>query len=169
MNDRLRPIGLLKGALHSYGIDLRHWIGRVERRYITVCALALLGVVSLVGSLFIGVSALFSIMEARFGLYVAYEIIGGTFLLIGLMAIVGATALLKRKLPHLPSARPHAQNFKRSVTLSAATRLAYGGAQGRSQIHPTTNIIAGVAAALLIGWIAASHMSRGSGWRQGSR
>jgi hypothetical protein len=168
MNDRLRPIGVLKGALRSYGIDLRHWIGRVERRYITVCALALLGVSSLVGSLFIGASALFSMIEARLGLYVAYEIVGGTLLLIGLMAILGAAALLKRKLPHLPSARPHAQNFKRSVTLSAATRLAFGGAQGRSQ-NPTTNIIAGVAAALVIGWIAASHMSRDPGWHRDAR
>jgi hypothetical protein len=169
MSNPFHPVSIFSGWLRSYGHELRDWIGTVEKNYVAATAFAAAGLVFLTVSFFIATAALFSILEARLGLYIAYGIVGGAFFLFGAIAAFVAAALFKRRLPPFPSARRQTDALKRSIAAPAATRFIVRGARSDPGIDPVTQIIAGVAAALLIGWIVAPHMRRLSARRKDRR
>lgn len=162
MGDQLyqprRPLGLFR----SYGRDLRTWIGKIESNYIAAIALMAAGLVCLIVSAGIAISALFFMIETRWGTYTAYATVGGAFFLLGVIGVYAGAKFFKKKFPPLPSLRRQTQSLQRSTALAAVARL-LAGRKNDKAMDPVTQTLAGLAAALLIGWVAASYVRRSSG------
>jgi hypothetical protein len=144
------------GLIRSYTSDLRLWAANIGRNYALASAFVIAGLVCLIVGFGIATSALFSILATRYGPYTAYEVIGGAFLLLGIIGTIGGLGLFKRELPPLPRPGRPAVALKRSIALPAALRFISGNA-GADLL---TQSLVGGAAVLFLGWIVASRRSR---------
>jgi len=160
----MRPLGQTspdsswKVFFRSYGSDLRGWAGGITARYGIAVALCLAGTASLISSGAVGFAALFRWLAIIYGPNEAYAIVGGLLAFLGLLSFLIAVLLFKQSLPPLPRPHGHARQFGRSV----AARAVLIPSSGRSPLRAdaTTEILAGAAAVLLIGWLAASRFDR---------
>lgn len=97
----------LNQALHSYAADVRKWVANTMTGYAVAFGLILIGAISIVLTIGIGVAAAFHFIEVQYGVYVAYGVIGGASLLLGGAALLAGRMLLKR--PPAPVPRPRRQ------------------------------------------------------------
>ncbi|MCA6124793.1 hypothetical protein J6500_23270 [Bradyrhizobium sp. WSM 1704] len=141
----------------SYLADWRRWIGRLITSYALAGGLMLMGAVSLLIAIGIGVAAGFHAIEVRYGIWIAYAAIGGAFVLLGLLGLVIGRVLLARPAPHVPRGSRQAGMLKRAVAAPVATRLI---ATTRSGADTTTQAMAAGAVILLAAWLAASRFRR---------
>jgi hypothetical protein len=147
-----------KGFLQSYGSDLRSWASGIAVRYVIAVALCLAGTASLIAAAAVGFAALFRWVEMHYGPTIAYSAVGGGLAVLGLLGFLIGIVVFKGPLPRLPRPHRHAGALGRSV----ATRvmLAPAGGQKLLRADMTTEILAGAAAVLLVGWVAASRLNR---------
>jgi hypothetical protein len=149
------PPGPVRGFLKSYGGDLRGWASGIIIRYAIAVALLLSAGAGLVAAIGIGVDALFHWLDANYGLAVAYGAVIGILAALAILSALIGVALLKMAPPSLP--RPHRHG--RSVAAKATTALS-GPARSLTKADPVTEVMIGLAAACLVGWLVASRAQR---------
>lgn len=147
-----------QGFLQAYGAELRGWASGIAVRYVVAVALCIGGTASLISGTAVGIAALFRWLELQYGPTVAYAVIGGGLVLLGLIGFLVGIILFKGALPPAPRPQRHAGKLGRSL----AKRAMLMPAAGRSLLRSdrTTEILAGTAAVLLVGWVAASRLNR---------
>ncbi|WP_246788436.1 hypothetical protein [Bradyrhizobium sp. CCBAU 53421] len=151
----------LSQIVHSYLGDLRRWIGHLVTGYAVACGVMLVGAISLLIAIGIGVGAAFYALEVRYDIWIAYAVVGGTFLLLGLAGLVAGRVLLTRPAPEVPRPTRQADMLKRSIAVPVAARLIAVSRSGAAAgVDPKTQALAAGAAVLLIGWFAASRLGR---------
>jgi hypothetical protein len=149
------PSGLLK----SYGQQLRGWTGRIALRYIiaVICLLAAgAGVVAAIG---VGLAALFRWIEINYGTIFAYAGIAGLLIVLALASAVTGLVLLKQPLPPLPSPRKQIKTAGRTVATEAMLAVS-APHKALMKADPATEIMIGLAAACLAGWLVSSRLGR---------
>jgi hypothetical protein len=145
----------------SYLADLRQWLGRLVTGYALACGVMLVGAVSLLVAIGIGVAAAFHALEAHYGIWIAYAAIGGVFLLLGILGLVVGRVLLARPAPAVPRPGRQADMLKRAIAVPVAARLIASNRTGAGRsVDPTTRALAAGAAIMLVGWFAASRARR---------
>ena len=156
------PPGPINGFLQSYAGDLKGWTTRIVIRYVVAVALLLAGVAGLVGAISVGIAALFHWLQVTYGLKIAYLAVAGLLALLAIVSAGVAVWLLKGKLPPLP--RPGRQQTRAAGrSLTARAMLATTSGKGLLKTDPATEIMIGLAAACLVGWLAASRLGRSGG------
>jgi hypothetical protein len=118
-------------------------------------ALVVGGVLTVLAGVAVGVIALFHFIELRLGPELAYAVVGGGFLVLGLVLLLAGTAVTRRRLPSPPSARRQADAARQVIIRPAVMRLAAGVDSVRADL--ATRMMAGAAATLLLAWIVASR------------
>jgi hypothetical protein len=153
------PPGPINGFLQSYAGNLKGWTVRIAVRYVVAVALLLAAAAGLVGAVAVGVAALFHWLEITYGLKAAYAAVAGLLVVLALLSAGLAVLLLKGKLPPIPRPqRQHAKTAGRS--LAARAMLATTSGKGLLKTDGATEIMIGLAAACLVGWLAASRLGR---------
>lgn len=144
--------GAASVLLRSYAVDLRSWMAGIAVGYAIGVALVVGGVLIALAGVAVGVIAL------RFGPELAYAIVGGGFLVLGLVLLLAGMAVIRRRLPSPPSPRRQAGAVRQVIIRPAALRMAAGFDIARSvRTDLTTHMMAGAAATLLLAWIVASR------------
>ncbi|WP_244485048.1 hypothetical protein [Bradyrhizobium tropiciagri] len=150
---------VLSLIFRSYLADLQQWIGQMVTGYALTCSFMLIGAVSLVIAMGVGVAAAFHAIEVRYDIWIAYAVIGGAFLLLGFAGLIVGRALLARPAPSVPLPSRQADMLKRAIAVPVAARLIATSQTGASA-DATTQALAAGAAVLLVGWFAASRFRR---------
>lgn len=150
--------GAASVLLRSYAVDLRSWMAGIAVGYAIGVALVVGGVLIALAGVAVGVIALFHFIALRFGPELAYAIVGGGFLVLGLVLLLAGMAVIRRRLPSPPSPRRQAGAVRQVIIRPAALRMAAGFDIARSvRTDLTTHMMAGAAATLLLAWIVASR------------
>lgn len=158
VNTRPSSLNLI---FRSYLADLRQWLGRLVTGYALACGFMLVGAVSLLVAIGIGVAAAFHALEVHYGSWIAYAATGGVFLLLGIVGLVVGRLLLARPAPAVPSPGRQADMLKRAIAVPVAARLIASNRTGAGgSVDPTTRALAAGAAIMLVGWFASSRARR---------
>jgi hypothetical protein len=143
-----------KNQLRSYRREVSSWGTKIARRYV-------LGLVALAGgALFVlvaagfGIAAAFHFLALHYGVYVALLVLGGTFLVVGLVAIVFGRVLMKRPLPPVPKPYKQAQEINRAVALDLLIR----GDLLKQRVR--RHFLVSAAGAAAAGWVAGEALMR---------
>jgi hypothetical protein len=153
-----RHSGLVSGLLQSYAGDLKGWTTGIIIRYAVAVALLLAAAAGLVGAIAVGIAALFYWIELTYGLNAAYAAVAGPLVVLALVSAGIAILLMRSKLPPVP--RPKRQQTKEVGRSLAAEAMLATTPQRILKTDPTTEIMIGLAAACLVGWLAASRLGR---------
>ena len=159
--------GSLKGLLQSYGQDLRRWTGGIAVRYAIAAVLLLAGGAGIVAAIGVSIAALFDWLETAYGTNIAYEAVIGLLLLLGVASALTAIIMLKQALPPVPRPHRHAAAAGRSVA-ARAVLAASAPHKSLMKADPLTEVMIGLAAACLLGWLVSSRMGQ-SQTRSGAR
>ncbi len=153
------PPGPVNGFLQSWAGDLKGWTTGIIIRYALAVALLLAAAAGLVGAIAVGAAALFHWLEITYGLKAAYAAVAGLLVLLALVSAGIAMLLLKGKLPPIPRPKRHATKTA-GRSLAARAMLATTSSKGLLKTDGATEIMIGLAAACLVGWLAASRLGR---------
>jgi hypothetical protein len=144
--------------LRSYVADLRSWMAAIAVGYAIGVALLVGGVLMTLTGIAVGVIALFRFIGLRLGPELAYAIVGGGFLALGLVLLLTGMAVIRRRLPSPPPPRRQAEAAKQVIIRPAAKRMVAGlDIMGSVRADLATQLMAGGAATLLLAWIVASR------------
>ncbi|MBR1160867.1 phage holin family protein [Bradyrhizobium elkanii] len=158
VNTRPSSLSLI---FRSYLADLRQWLGRLVTGYALACGVMLVGAVSLLVAIGIGVAAAFHALEVHYGIWIAFAATGGVFLLLGIVGLIVGRVLLARPAPAVPRPSRQADMLKRAIAVPVAARLIASNRTGAGgSADPTTRALAAGAAIMLVGWFAASRAAR---------
>lgn len=153
------PPGPINGFLQSWAGDLKGWTTGIVIRYVVAVALLLAAVAGMVGAIAVGIAALFHWLETTHGLNTAYAAVAGLLVALALVSAGIAVLLLRSKLPPIP--RPRRQHTKTAGrSLAARAMLVTTSNKGLLKTDPATEIMIGLAAACLVGWLVASRLGR---------
>jgi len=160
--------GAVSALVQSYAADLRGWAAGIAIGYALAVVLLVLGFLAILAAIGDGVALLFHVIAVRHGLDFAYAVVGGGLFVIGLILLLAAWAVLKRRKPPIPRPVRQAQAARRLMirpsVLGAVTRLREGNGRGARQIKP---VLIGAAATALLYWIVASRIRARSEPRAG--
>jgi hypothetical protein len=147
--------GLLRGFIQSYGGDLRGWASGIVIRYVIALILLLAAGAGLIAAIGVGANALFHWLDANYGLTVAYEAVIGGLIGMGILSASIGIALLKAAPPRLP--RPHHHGRSAAAKATAAFSVP---SRSLTKADPATEVMIGLAAACLVGWLVSSRMAK---------
>jgi hypothetical protein len=164
-DDRAGMRGAVSALMRSYFSDVRRWAAGLSTRYIVAVAVALGGILAIFAACAVGITALFNLIESRYGADAAYAAIGGGLFFIGMILLLLAWIMFKGRIPPLP--RPHRQvrSARRMMVQSSALRgIASLGEKslGEAKVAPSGPAIPALiatGATLLVGWIVGSHVA----------
>jgi hypothetical protein len=108
--------------LRSYSGDLSKWGRDIIRRYTTAIIFLVLGAIFLLVAAGFGVVAIFHFLALQYGLNIAFAIVGGFFVVVGLIGLATGIGLFKRSLPPVPRPTRQLQAFKRAAALDFILR-----------------------------------------------
>lgn len=147
-----------RALLRAYELELRGWVGTIGLRYGAAAFLLVSGGVSVLAAIGVGVAALFHWLEANYGSNYAYAVVIGLLVFLGLASALASVLLLKRKLPPVP--RPGHKTREVSRQMAADAIIATSPPpKGLMKMDAATELLAGLAAACLLVWLASSRMS----------
>jgi uncharacterized BrkB/YihY/UPF0761 family membrane protein len=149
----------LRGSVRSYAGDLRGWIGGLTVRYAIAAVLLLSAGASIIAAIGVAIAALFRWLEVSYGANDAYAIVIGLLLFLGIVCAVIAVILLKRALPPVPRPGRQAKAVGRSVAADAMLAASVPH-KALVKADPLTEVMVGLAAACLVGWLVSSRMGR---------
>ncbi|WP_420965892.1 hypothetical protein [Bradyrhizobium sp. B120] len=148
-------------VFRSYLGDVRRWIAHLVTGYAVACGFLLVAAVSLLVAFGIGVAAGFHALELHYDIWIAYAVVGGAFLLLGLVGLLAGRMLLARPAPAVPRPSRQADMLKRAIVVPVAARLIVTSGSGSgASVDLTTRTLAAGAAIMLVGWFAASRLRR---------
>ena len=143
--------------LRAYGLQLRGWVGGIGLRYGLAAILLLSGGASLLAAVGVGFAALFHWLEANYGSNHAHAMVIGLLVFLGLASALAAVVLFKRELPPIP--RPGHQTRALGRHLAAdAIITASPSRRDPMKMDAPTEMLAGLAAACLVGWLVSSRI-----------
>jgi uncharacterized membrane protein len=138
---------------------LKGWTTGIIIRYAVAVALVLAAAAGLIGAIAVGLAALFHWIEINYGPNTAYAAVAGLLVVLALLCAGIAILLLKNKLPPIPRPKRH-QSKAAGRSLAARAMLATTSNRGLLKTDAATEIMIGLAAACLVGWLAASRSGR---------
>jgi hypothetical protein len=147
--------GPVRGFIKSYGGDLRGWAISIVLRYAIAVVLLLSAGAGLIAAIGVGVDALFHWLEANYGLAVAYWAVIGILVALAIVSASIGVVLLKSGPPSLPGPRRHGRAVAAKATMAFATPV-----RSLAKADPATEIMIGLAAACLVGWLVSSRAQR---------
>ncbi|QOZ34442.1 hypothetical protein [Bradyrhizobium sp. CCBAU 53421] len=148
-------------VFRSYLGDVRRWIAQLVTGYAVACGVLLIGAVSFLIAIGFGVGAGFHALELHFDIWIAYAVVGGAFLLLGLAGLLAGRMLLAGPAPAVPRPGRQAGMLKRAIVVPVAARLiATSRSAAGTRVDPATQALAAGAAIMLVGWFAASRFGR---------
>jgi hypothetical protein len=154
---RGKPRGF-SALLRSYGRDVKGWAARLAAGYGIAAALLIGGLLAVFGAIAVGAIALFHFIALRYGIDIAFAVLGGGLLALGVILLLAGVALMKRRTAPLP--RPHRQLRAARQMLVVPTIARAVAALSRSDAakpDATTQVLLGAAAMLAVGWIVVSR------------
>ena len=123
-----RSSNLLIALVKSYGRDLKHGLRGLTTRYAAGAGLLGSGVLFLVVAAGVAISAAFHALEIHYGAHVAYGVVGGTFLLLGVAGLVaGRVIFLVQSHPCLRQNDSFKCSNEAATAPAIATLVAQGG------------------------------------------
>jgi hypothetical protein len=143
--------------LRAYGLQLRGWAGGIGLRYGVAAILLLSGGASLLAAVGVGFAALFHWLEANYGSNHAYAMVIGLLVFLGVASALAAVVLLKRELPPIPRPGHQTRALGRHLTADAII-TASPSRGGPMKMDAPTEMLAGLAAACLVGWLVSSRI-----------
>jgi hypothetical protein len=153
--DQIRP-GPINGFLQSWAGDLKGWTTGIIIRYAVAVALLLAATAGLVGAISVGIAALFHWIEINYGLNTAYAAVAGLLVVLALLSAGIGILLLKGKLPPIPRPKRH-RTRAAGQSLAARAMLATTSNRDLLKTDAATEIMIGLAAACLVGWLVTSR------------
>jgi hypothetical protein len=152
-----KPRGF-SALLRSYADDVKGWAARLATGYGIAAALLLGGILAVFGAIAVGAIALFHFLALRYGTNIAFAVLGGGLLLLGVILLLAGLAMMKRRAPPLP--RPHRQlrAAKQMLIVPTISRAVAALSRGdAAKPDTTTQVLLGAAAILAVGWIVATR------------
>lgn len=149
----------LKRSVQSYGGELRGWIGSLTVRYAIAVVLLLSAGASIIAAIGVGIAALFHWVEVHHGANEAYAIVAGLLVFLGVVCALIAWMQLKRALPPIPRPGRQAKAVGRSVAADAILTSSLPR-KALAKADPVTEVMIGLAAACLMGWLVSWRMGR---------
>jgi hypothetical protein len=149
----------LNGLLRSYAQALRGWTTGVALRYILAVGFILAAGAGVVAAAGVGLAALFHWIAINYGTRFAYGGIAGLLILLALVSALAGLVLLKQPLPSLPSPRKQIKRAGRTVAAEAMLAVS-APHKALLKADPGTEIMIGLAAACLAGWLVSSRLGR---------
>jgi hypothetical protein len=149
--------GPLTGLLQSYVRELRGWVGSVTVRYGIAVFLLLAGGAGFIAAIAVSIAGLFHWLDTTYGTTVAYAIVIGALFLLGLASALTAIMMLRQPLPAVPRPHRHAATAGRSVAAKAMMAASIPH-KSLMKADPVTEVMIGLAAACLMGWLVSSRM-----------
>jgi hypothetical protein len=143
----------------SYGQQLRGWTASIALRYILAAIFLLAAGASLAAASGVGLAALFRWIEVNYGATLAYAGVAGLLVVLGLIGALTGIVFLKQPLPPIPSARKQVKTAGRTVVTEAMS-AASAPHKALVKADPVTEIMIGLAAACLAGWLVSSRLGR---------
>lgn len=143
--------------MRSYAGELRGWIGGLTVRYAIAVVLLLSASASVIAALGVAIAALFHWLEVNYGSNDAYAIVIGLLLVLGLVGVLIAVMLLRRALPPVPRPGRQAKAVGRSVAADAMLAASVPH-KALVKADPVTEVMIGLAAACLVGWLVSSRI-----------
>jgi hypothetical protein len=149
------------GLLGSYLSDIRNWASGIATNYAIAIGVLLVSLLCFLSATAVAISALFHWIEIHYGAAYAYAAIFGLLIAAGIAGTVAGLLLLKRETPPVPRAERQINTLKTSIA-APVLRTINGTLNSRAahRTDPSTQLLAGTAAALLIGWVALSRGQR---------
>jgi hypothetical protein len=163
-DDRIRkgkPRGF-SSLFGSYAADVKGWVVKLAAGYGIAAALMVGGVLAVFGAITVGVVALFSFLEQRYGANIAFAAVGGGLLVLAVILLLAGWVMMKRRIAPVPRPRQQLRAARQMVVGSTISR-AVGGLRENDAARPdlTTQILLGAAAVVAAGWIVASRFGSG--------
>lgn len=144
-------------AAKNYGYRLSDWaVGRVSRYGV---AFGLMAGSALLFTVSFGVAtaAAFHFLEQRYDVWTAYAVVGGAFLAGALILFFAGLTMVRRDGPRAP--RPPPARVLLRQMASCAVSGGLSSCRNDLSSDRTSLILAGGAAALLLGWVVVSKRS----------
>jgi hypothetical protein len=153
------PPRSLSGLMQSYGQQLRGWTGRIALRYIIAVVFLLAAGAGVIAAIGVGLAALFRWIDIHYGTTFAYGGIAGLLIVLALVSALAGLILLRQPLPSLPSPRKQIKTAGRTVASEAMLAVS-APHKALLKADPATEIMIGLAAACLAGWLVTSRLGR---------
>jgi hypothetical protein len=138
---------------------LRGWTGSIALQYILAAIFLLAAGASVVAASGVGLAALFRWIEISYGASLAYAGVAGLLVVLGLLSALTGIIFLKQPLPPIPSPRKQVKAAGRTITTEAMSAVS-APHKALVKADPVTEIMIGLAAACLAGWLVSSRLGR---------
>ena len=137
---------------------MKAWSAGIVIRYAMAVILLLAAGAALIAAIGVGIAALFHWIESVYGSNTAYAAVAGLLVVLSLVSAVAAVWLFKRSLPSVP--RPRRRQTKAAGRSLAADAILSASVPRKLllQADPATEIMIGLAAACLVGWLVSSRL-----------
>src|SRR5262249_53270579 len=143
-----------KKQLRSYRNEVSSWGGRIARRYVVALAISVGGGLFVLVAAGFGVAAVFHFLALHYGVNIAFLVLGGFFLIVGLIALIAGRTLTKRPLPPVPKPYKQAQQLNRAVAVDFLIR------RDLLRQRVRKHFLVSAAGAAAVGWIAGEALMR---------
>src|SRR5262245_21253891 len=143
--------------LRSYVGKVGRWARSITRQYALGVGILVTGVLFLLVAAGFGVAAIFHFLTLRYGVNIAFAVVGGFFLILGLIGLISGMGLMKRALPPVPRPSSELDALKRTAVLDLVTKT--NQVKQRARDH-STPLLLGAACVVAFGWLAGSRRAR---------
>jgi hypothetical protein len=149
------PTRTVGGELRAYGREVRAWSTGLLTRYVMAVSLLLAALAGLIGTIAVGLGALFHFLEMKYGTWIAYGSIGGLLIVLTMVAAALGIAKLKQEMPAPPNPQRYAKAASRIAVAEGMGALA--GSGRTLAARPVLPAAIGLASVGLLGWLIASR------------
>jgi hypothetical protein len=147
--------------LRSYLSDVRTWASGIATNYAIAVGVLLASLLCFLSAIAVAIAALFHWIEIHYGAAYAYAAIFGLLVVAGMAGTLAALVLLKRRTPPAPRAERQINTLKTSIAVPVLRTISSTlNSKATRRTDPSIQLLAGTAAALLIGWVALSRRQR---------
>jgi hypothetical protein len=144
--------------LGSYLSDVRNWASGIATNYAIAIGVLLISLLCFLSATAVAFAALFHWIEVHYGAAYAYAAIFGLLVVVGIAGTLAGLLLLKRQAPPVPRAERQINTVKTSVAVPVLRSISGTlNSRGEHRTDSSTQLLAGTAAALLLGWVALSR------------
>jgi hypothetical protein len=143
----------------SYAADLKGWVARLAAGYGIAAALMFGGILAVFGAIAVGLGALFHVIARNYGTEIAFAVLGGGLLLLGVILLLVGLALMKRRVAPLPRPKRQLRAARQMLTIPTISRtVAALSRSDAAKPDATTQILMGAAAIVAVGWIIVTRL-----------
>lgn len=152
-----RPLGFVGALLSSYQSDVTGWFSRISTRYAIAIGFLIAGAICILGALAVALAALFWWIEVHYGEIEAYGAIFALLFGVGIIALLVGFIVMKRRTPAFPKGEQQMRALTSTVNATVDRTARVVSARASSRPDNMTKMLAGSAAAVLVGWMIAAR------------